>query len=150
MKKNKKLLINNFWIYLVLNAGMLAKRKEAFGDKLRHYRFFFRSIKRYFLLALAIETTDIPTFISTLLWTRAIIISAKVRVLLASVMQYLKQTSKIRRTPFPDGALFPQALSGFLYSHNEIDKLPSSRLFISIPLCWRRNSSVRKTRTSTY
>jgi hypothetical protein len=41
-------------------------------------------------------------------------------------MLCLKQTSKIRRTPFPDGALFPQALSGFLYLHNEIDKLPTS------------------------
>jgi hypothetical protein len=55
----------------------------------------------------------------------------KVSVLLASVVLYLKQTSKIRRTPFPDGALFPQALSGFLFLHNEIDKLPRSRLAVA-------------------
>ena len=69
---------------------------------------------------------------------------SNVNVLLASVMYCLERTSKIRRTPFPDGALFPQALSGFLYLHYEIDKLPSSRLFVGVPLCWRRNSSVRK------
>ena len=56
---------------------MLAKRKEASGNEIRHYPFFCRSIRRYFFLALAIETNDIPTFICTFLWARAILVSAR-------------------------------------------------------------------------
>jgi myosin-crossreactive antigen len=47
IKKNKKLFVNNFWIYWVSNAAMFASRKESCVDELRLYSFFGRSIRRY-------------------------------------------------------------------------------------------------------